>query len=91
MPDAISELLRCIARSRQGIQVLTIKPGFVDTPMTAGIARKGLLWASPQRIAGGIVRALQRRRDIVYLPWFWHPIMRIIQHIPERMFKRMSL
>lgn len=76
---------------REGIHVLTIKPGFVDTPMTAGIARKGLLWASPERIAEGIVRALERRRDVAYLPWFWRPIMLIIQHIPERVFKRLSL
>ena len=75
----------------RGIQVLTIKPGFVDTPMTAGFERKGLLWASPDRVAAGIVRAIERRRDVVYLPWFWRPIMLVIQHVPERVFKRLSL
>lgn len=77
--------------SAQGVHVLTIKPGFVDTPMTAGIRRKGPLWASPERVAAGIVGALEARRDVVYLPWFWAPIMWIIKSIPERMFKRMSL
>lgn len=75
----------------RGIQVLTIKPGFVDTPMTAAIARKGALWATPERVAACIVHALAARRDVVYVPWFWGPIMRIIRSIPERVFKRMSL
>ncbi|WP_297910740.1 SDR family oxidoreductase [Thiomonas sp.] len=75
----------------RGVQVLTIKPGFVDTPMTAAFERKGPLWATPERVAAGIVRAIDRRRDVVYLPWFWGPIMLVIKHIPERVFKRLSL
>ena len=43
--------------ARKGVQVLTIKPGFVDTPMTAAFS-KGALWAKPAGIAGGIVRAI---------------------------------
>ena len=77
--------------SRQGIQVITIKPGFVDTPMTAAFAQKGLLWAKPDAIAAGIVSAVERGRDEVYLPWFWRWIMRIILHIPEWLFKRLKL
>ncbi len=74
-----------------GLQVLTVKPGFVDTPMTAGFARKGLLWAQPDRIARGILRALDRRRDVVYVPGFWRWIMLLIRLIPERVFKRLHL
>lgn len=74
-----------------GVQVLTIKPGFVDTPMTAGIAKGGPLWATPDTIAAGIVAAIEKGRDVVYLPWFWRPIMLIIRLIPERVFKRLSL
>jgi short-subunit dehydrogenase len=77
--------------SPKGIQVLTVKPGFVDTPMTAAFNRKGPLWATPEGIAQGIMRAMDRRSDVVYLPWFWRPIMLIIQHLPERIFKRLSL
>lgn len=77
--------------ARKGLSVVTIKPGFVDTPMTAHVARKGMLWASPDRIAAGIVEAVERRRDVVYLPGFWRPIMFVIRHIPERLFKRLSL
>lgn len=77
--------------ARSGVAVVTIKPGFVDTPMTAGVAKKGLLWAQPDGVARGIVAAISRRRDVVYLPGFWRLIMLIITHVPERIFKRMSL
>ncbi|MBV8464818.1 MAG: short-chain dehydrogenase, partial [Burkholderiales bacterium] len=75
---------------KSGVQVLTIKPGFVDTPMTAEF-KKGALWAKPDGIARGIVSAIDGRRDVVYLPGFWRWIMLIIRHIPEPIFKRMSL
>jgi len=77
--------------AKSGVTVLTIKPGFVDTPMTAGIANKGALWAQPDRVAAGIVQAIDRRRNIVYLPWFWRWIMLVIRHIPEPIFKRLKL
>jgi decaprenylphospho-beta-D-erythro-pentofuranosid-2-ulose 2-reductase len=75
---------------RHGVQVLTIKPGFVATPMTAHI-KKGPLFASPEKIASGIVSAIDRRKDVVYLPWFWRPIMFIIRSVPERIFKSKNL
>ncbi len=70
--------------------VLTIKPGFVDTPMTENF-KKGILWAKPEGVARGIFRAIKKRRNIVYLPWFWWVIMMIIRHLPEFIFKRMKL
>jgi short-subunit dehydrogenase len=73
-----------------GVHVLTVKPGFVDTPMTAGFP-KGMLWAKPEEIAEGIERAVRKRKDEVYLPGFWWFIMLIIRHIPESIFKRLSL
>ncbi|WP_017430755.1 SDR family oxidoreductase [Vreelandella jeotgali] len=73
------------------VAVVTIKPGFVDTPMTAGLNKGGPLWATPERVAQGIVRAMHKGANVVYLPWFWRPIMLIIKHIPEALFKRMSL
>ena len=76
--------------AKQGVQVLTIKPGFVDTPMTAALP-KGALWAKPDAIACGIVHAIDTKRDEVYLPGFWRLIMTIIKHIPERVFKKLSL
>jgi short-subunit dehydrogenase len=75
---------------KSGVNVVTIKPGFVDTPMTAAFA-KGPLWARPERIAEGIVQALDRHRGTVYLPGFWRPIMMVIRAIPESLFLRLSL
>ncbi len=74
----------------KGVHVLTIKPGFVDTPMTASF-KKGLLWAKPETVARGIVRACDTRRDVVYLPFFWRWIMLIITSIPEGIFKKLKL
>lgn len=74
----------------RGVNVLTIKPGFVDTPMTTAF-KKNVLWAKPDQVASGIMRAIKRRRSIVYLPWFWRPIMFIIRCIPESLFRRIRL
>jgi decaprenylphospho-beta-D-erythro-pentofuranosid-2-ulose 2-reductase len=76
--------------SKCGVSVITIKPGFVDTPMTAAFP-KGALWAQPQAVAAGIVRAIDRSATVVYLPAFWRPIMMIIRAIPERIFSRITL
>ena len=76
--------------NKSGVTVITIKPGFVDTPMTADFP-KGALWAKPQQIARGIVNAIDRKRDVVYLPSFWRPIMFIVRAIPERLFKRLAM
>jgi len=71
--------------------VLNIKPGFVDTPMTAAFAKKGFLWAQPDTVAQGIYQAIEKRKNTVYLPWFWRVIMLIFKHIPEGIFKRLKL
>ena len=72
------------------VHVMTVKPGFVDTPMTEDM--EGLfLVASPESVANDIVRAYKKKRDILYTPWFWRYIMLIIKYIPERIFKRLKL
>ncbi|MFH1067174.1 MAG: SDR family oxidoreductase [bacterium] len=76
--------------AKVNVQVLTIKPGFVDTPMTAHLP-KGILFAKPSRVAKGIVRAIEKGRDEVYLPCFWRWIMLIIRSIPECVFKKLRL
>ncbi len=76
--------------AKTGVAVVTVKPGFVDTPMTRDF-KKGALWASSQAVGRGIVRAVDRRRNVVYLPWFWWGIMLIIKHVPEAIFKRARL
>lgn len=76
--------------NKSGLKVLTIKPGFVDTPMTAEF-KKGFLWAKPDTIAKGITKAIEKERNVIYLPWFWQGIMLIIRSIPEFIFKKLSL
>jgi decaprenylphospho-beta-D-erythro-pentofuranosid-2-ulose 2-reductase len=72
------------------VHVLDIKPGFVNTPMTVNFD-KGMLWFEPQTIARGIDGAIQKHKDVVYLPWFWKYIMCVIKWIPEFIFKKIKL
>lgn len=73
-----------------GVSVLTVKPGFVDTPMTAAFP-KNRLFVGPDRIAQGIVRGIDHGKDVIYLPGFWRLIMFLIRSVPERLFKRLKL
>lgn len=75
---------------RSGVAVVTIKPGFVDTPMTAGV-RKTLLFTSARRAGRSVHRAIEGRRNVVYIPWFWRPIMALVTWLPEGIFKRLHL
>ena len=73
---------------KSGVQVLLVKPGFVDTPMTAAF-KKGPLWASPERVARDIVRAMEKGKSVIYTPWWWRWIMLVIRLIPEALFVRL--
>jgi decaprenylphospho-beta-D-erythro-pentofuranosid-2-ulose 2-reductase len=75
---------------RKGVFVVTIKPGFVDTPMTASF-KKGALWASADTVGKQIAKALIRGTPVLYTPGFWRLIMFIIRSIPEFMFRRLAL
>ncbi len=76
--------------AKAGVSVVTVKPGFVDTPMTSGF-KKGPLWAVPEKVAADIVHAMDGKGGEIYTPWFWRFIMLIIRHIPEVIFKRLRL
>ena len=76
---------------KSGVHVLTIKPGFVDTPMTKGLPLPGLLVVSPEKIASCINKGIARTSNTIYTPGFWFFIMMIIKAIPEFVFKKMSL
>jgi len=75
---------------RAGVNVLTIKPGFVATPMTVRLPQ-GPLFAQPARVARYILRAIEKRKDVVYVPPFWGLIMLIVRSIPRRIFKKMNM
>lgn len=73
------------------VTVVAVRPGFVDTPMTAHIAKGGPLWATPDRVAEDIERAIAKRRPVVYTPWFWWLVMAIIRNLPRPVFNRMKI
>ena len=75
---------------REGVTVLTIKPGPTKTAMTAGMP-KSEKFADVDSVAESIVSAINKRRDILYVPFQWQPIMFIIRNIPERIFKKLNL
>ena len=75
-----------------GIRVITVKPGFVRTKLTAGkVNPTSPLLAEPGQVAADIRAAMQGRGDVVYTRWFWRPIMFLIRSLPECVFKRLKL
>jgi len=74
---------------KSNVAVVTIKPGFVDTPMTAEFT-KGLLWAKPAAVAATIVKAIDAKKSEVYAPAFWWMVMAVIKMNPIILFKRLS-
>jgi len=73
------------------IHVLTVKPGFMDTKMTAGLDLPKRLTISPQKAANLIYRGYKRKKNTIYIAPVWRYIMFIIRNIPEFIFKKMSL
>jgi short-subunit dehydrogenase len=76
--------------TRSGGHVVTVKPGFVDTGMTWGIDGMFLV-ATPDKVADDILRAVEKQKNTIYTPFFWRYIMLIIIHIPEFIFKKLSV
>lgn len=75
-----------------GPRIMIIKPGFVITPMTAGMRRSGPLWTDARRAARIVVHAIDRKRGpVVYVPSFWRWIMLIIRLVPAGIFHRTKL
>jgi short-subunit dehydrogenase len=75
---------------REGVTVLAIKPGPVKTSMTSGM-KGSEKFADADKVAQSIVKAIDKRQDVLYVPFQWEPIMFVIRHIPERVFKKLNL
>lgn len=88
--DAFAEGLAHRAHGGQ-LRVVTVKPGFIDTPMTAHLDRSGPLWAKPEAVAAAIDHALTKGQRVVYAPWFWWPIMTAVRMAPRSLFYRTKL
>jgi len=76
---------------KAGVHVITIKPGFVDTPMTRGLTLPSWLIAQPDTVARRIVAGINRQVAVLYVPGFWCAIMLTIRAIPQSLFKRLNL
>lgn len=76
---------------KSGVHVLLIKPGFVATAMTADLNLPALLTAAPETVAKDIQHAINKRKDVLYTPWFWSLIMWIIRWLPMTVFKRLKV
>ena len=74
-----------------GVQVVTVKPGFVDTKMTEGMKLPPLLTAQPGEVGRAVLAAERKRRNAIYVRPIWFPVMTMIRLIPERVFKKMHL
>jgi decaprenylphospho-beta-D-erythro-pentofuranosid-2-ulose 2-reductase len=75
---------------KSGVKVITIKPGFVDTPMTAPL-KKNRLFAKASTAGRSIYKGMLKERGVMYVPWFWRPIMAVVKTIPESVGKRLNM
>jgi short-subunit dehydrogenase len=75
---------------REGVTVLTIKPGPVKTAMTASM-KGSEKFADVNKVAASIANAIDKRADNLYVPFQWQPIMFVIRNIPDRIFKKLNL
>jgi len=76
---------------QSNVPVITVKPGFVRTKMTAGLPLPAPVTANPAQVANDVYHAYVKQSDVVYTLWLWRFVMLIIRHIPEAIFKRMKL
>jgi decaprenylphospho-beta-D-erythro-pentofuranosid-2-ulose 2-reductase len=76
--------------TRHGVNVLTVKPGFVKTEMLKAAAGPTPFAIEPEKAADDIYNAMRKRKQAIYTPFFWRYIMLVIRHIPSFIFRRLS-
>ncbi|SKD08707.1 hypothetical protein SAMN05660461_4583 [Chitinophaga ginsengisegetis] len=76
---------------RSGVHVMSVQPGFVNTRMTQHLTLPPLLTAQPEAVATAVFKAVNRKKNVLYVKWHWRYIMLIIKLIPEGIFKKLSL
>lgn len=73
-----------------GIQIVNIKPGMIETPMTAHM-KSGALWSTPEAIAPKILRAVEKGGGVYYVPGYWRYIMWVIRLLPNAVMARLPI
>jgi len=76
---------------KENVHVMTVQPGFVYTKMTENQPLPKLITSTPGQVADIIYNAYLKKKNIIYVKWFWRYIMLIIEFIPEFQFKKMKL
>jgi decaprenylphospho-beta-D-erythro-pentofuranosid-2-ulose 2-reductase len=76
---------------KENVHVLSVQPGFVYTRMTESLTLPKLLTATPDEVASAVFTGIAKKKDTIYVKWFWRWIMLIIRSIPEFMFKKLKL
>jgi short-subunit dehydrogenase len=74
-----------------GVRVVTIKPGYVTTPMTADLKLPQALTITPERAAKRIAQAAKKSSGVVYVPSYWAPIMWGIRQLPAAAMSRLPI
>lgn len=77
--------------AKQGVDVLTVLPGFVATRMTEDLDLPQRLTAQPDEVAQAVEQAVQGRRNVIYVRPIWRIVMLVIRNIPEAIFKKMNI
>lgn len=77
--------------ANSNVNVVIIKPGPTDTPMTAHLKADGLKMASSKAVAADIVHAIDQKKPVCYTPGKWALIMMIIRHLPRFIFNKMDI
>ncbi len=72
-----------------GLRVITVKPGFVKTSMTAGLEPPPFA-GEPNDVARLVVRAIDRGTPVVYAPSIWQLIMAAIRALPRTLMRRVG-
>jgi len=87
----LSGLRNRLAKGKTGVHVVTVLPGFVNTAMTAGMDLPAKLTAEPAELGKAIWKAVEKGRNVIYVRPIWRLVMLIIRHIPEGIFKKLSI
>ena len=74
---------------KQGLKVLNVKPGFVHTSMTHGLEAPPFA-GTPEQVATDIMKAMRKKRNIVYAPFMWRWVMLVIRNLPRFVMRRLS-
>lgn len=73
----------------EGLKVVTVKPGFVRTGLTAGLKPPPFA-GEPDDVAARVLRAIDRGSPVVYAPAAWGPIMTVIRGLPRFVMRRIG-